>query len=117
MSLHTPLHTETPHVHTLDTHASAPLQVLVQLPQCSASLVRSKQVPLQLVLPVGQTHSELEQIIPPEQGVVHEPQWSASVFGSMHAPLQVIVPVLHTHVPLVQSSPEVHALPHAPQFS
>ena len=117
VSLQTPLHTVKPQVHALETQVSSPTQALLQLPQWVASLVRSAQVPLQFVLPVGQTQVELVQIIPPEHTVVQVPQCEPSVLGSTHAPLQVMVPLLQTQVPPVQSSPEVHALPHDPQLS
>jgi hypothetical protein len=61
------------------------LQAVVQLPQCTGSVLVFVQVPLHSVVPDGHAHWLLWQVFPPLQTTQLEPQ----------------VPLAHTHWPLL----------------
>jgi hypothetical protein len=86
-------------------------------PQLFSSFVRSTQVPLQSVRPVGQVQVPAWHILPPEHLLPHAPQLSLSVWRLTQTPGQQLSPVGQAQqVPAMHGSPAGHLLPQAPQW-
>ena len=68
-------------------------QLLPQAPQLSALEVASTQMPLQRVVPVGQTQEPFWQTRPPVQALPQLPQCRASLWSLVQTPPQLCIPV------------------------
>jgi hypothetical protein len=84
------------HVHWPATHSWPEAQALPQLPQFCKSVEVLTQLPLQSVVPVGQTHCPLTQLAPVGQALLHEPQLFGSVLTLTHWPPQGVCPLGHS---------------------
>ncbi len=79
-------------------HACVIVQGWPQVPQLSASVLRSAHAPPQLVSPEAQQMPP-RQALPPAQAFPQVPQLPLLVWGSTQAPPQLTVPVGQPHVP------------------
>jgi hypothetical protein len=73
-------------------------------------------VPLQRVVPVGQTHLPLVHEAPAGQAAPHLPQLAALVCRLTQAPLQTTCPVGQAQLPFTQLPAEGQTTPHLPQL-
>jgi len=123
-STHTPPHAVLPTgqpVQEPPTHTSLELHVLLQVPQCKASVLVSVQVPgtppHTVGNPVGQVHVPATHAAPVGHARPHPLQFFASVDRSTHAPAHAVSPGAHVHAPALHTWLGVQTLPHAPQLS